>query len=526
MPKNNNAPKVAIVTGASRGAGKGIAMGLAEKGMTVYVTGRTKHVGKAKGWDGTPLPGTVAETAQACSDAGGTGIGVICDSGDDAQVAQLFEQVMDEQGQVDILMNNAAYIHHQLIEQKPFWDKELDAQNILDVGLRSAYVASCVCSPTRASIMTGKYPGRTDLTIWLGGHGGAPAVDHLSLDEITMASALRESGYLTAMVGKWHLGGEPYWPKQHGFDIAIGEPHAGSPAGGYYLPNRITLPGAKQGDYLTDRLTDEACTFVEEHRDAPFFLYLTHYAVHTPIQAKADLTDRFKAKNPGQHHTNAKYAAMIASVDQSVGRVLDTLETLQLADNTIVLFCSDNGGHSGATSNAPLRGAKGMLYEGGIRVPMIVKWPGVTTAGSVCHEPVLGIDFYPTLLEVTNTPQPAAASLDGASLVPLLRDATSSLSRDSIFWHFPCFLQGKGDPHGGPFRTTPAGAIRQGDWKLIEWFESGRTELYNLKNDLGEQHDLAATNPDQAAKLLADLRAWRDEVNAPVPSVKNPKYSP
>ena len=217
---------------------------------------------------------------------------------------------------------------------------------------------------------------------------------------------------------------------------------------------------------------------------------------------------------------------MISSVDESVGRVLDTLDRLKLADNTIVLFCSDNGGHSGATSNAPLRGAKGMLYEGGIRVPMIVKWPGVTKAGSVCNEPVIGIDFYPTLLEVSKTDPPSATELDGKSLVPLFRNAAASLDRRGLYWHFPCFLQGKGDPHGGPFRTTPAGAIRMGQWKLIEWFESERIELYNLRDDIGEQHDLAKVDPDKAEQLLTALRQWRKEVDAPIPSTPNPKYQP
>lgn len=398
----------------------------------------------------------------------------------------------------------------------------------------AAYSNGPNCAPSRASLMSGLYTPRHGIfTVGDPRRGNdrfrklEPAANKtvLAAGFVTLAEALRAGGYATATMGKWHLGADP---TTQGFDVNIAGREWGSPSGGgyhspYAFPN---LVNRQPGEYLTDRLTDEACAFIEAHRGEPFFLYLTHYAVHTPIQAKAGLTEKFAAKTKGKHHANAKYAAMIASVDESVGRVLDTLDRLALADNTIVLFCSDNGGFSGATSNVPLRGAKGMLYEGGIRVPLIVKWPGVTAAGSVCHEPVIGIDFYPTLLEVTGTAPPAATRLDGRSLVPLLRDATASLDRPALFWHFPCYLQGAGDPHGGPFRTTPAAAIRMGPWKLIQWFETGRTELYDLRDDLGERHDLSRTRPDQAEQLLAALRQWQRDVNAPIPSTPNPKYRP
>ncbi|MDC0936529.1 sulfatase-like hydrolase/transferase [Pirellulales bacterium] len=223
----------------------------------------------------------------------------------------------------------------------------------------------------------------------------------------------------------------------------------------------------------------------------PFFLYLTHYAVHTPIQAKDEITAKYQAKAPGKRQNNAKYAAMIESVDQSVDRVLTKVEELGLTDKTIVVFYSDNGGFVGATSNHPLRGAKGMLYEGGIREPMIVRWPGVTKPSSHSGEPVIGVDLYPTFVEITGSAPAADYQTDGLSLVSLLRDPSASLDRAAIFWHFPCYLQGRGDPHGGPFRTTPAGAVRMGDWKLIEWFESGRLELYNLTEDLSESNELS-----------------------------------
>jgi arylsulfatase A-like enzyme len=399
---------------------------------------------------------------------------------------------------------------------------------------RSAYSNGPNCAPSRACLMSGQYTPRHGIfTVGDPTRGNhrfrklEPVPNKTVLDDsfVTLAEALRAGGYATATMGKWHLGADP---TTQGFDTNIAGREWGSPSGGgYHSPFKYpNLVNRDAGEYLTDRLTDEACTFIESHRAEPFFLYLTHYAVHTPIQAKADLTEKFVAKTKGKHHTNAKYAAMISSVDESVGRVLDTLDRLKLADNTIVLFCSDNGGHSGATSNAPLRGAKGMLYEGGIRVPMIVKWPGVTTAGTVCNEPVIGIDFYPTLLEVTKTDIPQTTELDGKSLVPLFRNAAASLDRPALFWHFPCFLQGKGDPHGGPFRTTPAGAIRMGDWKLIEWFESGRIELYNLRDDIGEQHNLAKANLQKTTQLLRALRQWRKDVDAPIPSIPNPKYKP
>ena len=216
---------------------------------------------------------------------------------------------------------------------------------------------------------------------------------------------------------------------------------------------------------------------------------------------------------------------MIESMDDSVGTVLETLDRLKLADNTIVVFYSDNGGHAGATSNAPLRGSKGMLYEGGIRVPMAVRWPGVAKAGSVCEEPVIGIDLYPTLLEATKTKRPAKAQLDGTSLVPLLKDAQARLFRPALYWHFPAYLQGSTRRHG-PFRTTPAGAVRMGDWKLIEYFDDGTLELYNLVNDIGETGNLAKQQPKKTARLHAMLKAWRRATDAPVPTEMNPRFDP
>ena len=397
---------------------------------------------------------------------------------------------------------------------------------------KSAYANAPNCAPSRACLMSGKYTPRHGIyTVGDPVRGNhkfrklepTPNKTVLDADFVTIAEALKTNGYSTASMGKWHLGSDP---TTQGFDVNIAGREWGSPSGGGYQ-SPYSYPNLKQdtkGEYLTDRLTDEAVSFIETHKDKPFFLYLTHYAVHTPIQAKRKLVQKYKAKPKSVHHKNAKYAAMIESVDHSVRDVLAALEKLSLTEKTLVIFFSDNGGHVGPTSNHPLRGAKGMLYEGGIREPMIVKWPGTTKPGSVCEEPVIGTDFYPTLLEITGTKKPADYELDGLSLVPLLKSSTASLERTAIYWHFPCYLQGKGDPAGGPFRTTPAGAIRMGDWKLIEWFETGRLELYNLANDIGESHELSKQNPEKLAELHDAMKQWRKEVSAPIPTTPNPRY--
>jgi arylsulfatase A-like enzyme len=398
-----------------------------------------------------------------------------------------------------------------------FQTPRLDRMAASGMRFTSAYAASCVCSPTRASMMTGKYPGRIDLTIWLGGRGGAPAADHLPLDEVTIAEALREAGYLTAMVGKWHLGDTPYWPKQQGFDIAIGEPHAGSPAGGYYLPNRIHLPGAKEGDYLTDRLTDEAVRIIEDNRDRPFFLYQAYHSVHTPIQGRPDLTKKHQARAEREEKQfNAQYAAMIESLDTGVGRIMDTLQKYDLLDRTVVFFTSDNGGFAysrgkknDVTDNSPLRFGKGYCYEGGHRVPWIVHYPPCVPRGRVCDEPVITTDLYPTILKLAGLEAMPQQHCDGVDLTPLLDDASAKLPRDALYWHYP---------HNSPQGGTPSGAIRMGDWKLIEFFGDNRRELYRLDRDLGEQHDLSQQEPEKLKELHDRLLDWRRVVDAKLPS--------
>lgn len=396
----------------------------------------------------------------------------------------------------------------------------------------NAYANAPNCAPSRASLMSGSYTPRHGVfTVGDPRRGNhkfrrlEPIENRTVLDDkfVTLAEALQAAGYRTASMGKWHLGADP---TTQGFDVNVAGREWGSPSGGgYHSPLKYpNLVVEEKGVYLTDAITDRAVEFIEENRSEPFFLYLTHYAVHTPIQAKESLIRKYSSKPKTPHHSNAKYAGMIESVDDSVGRVLSKLDELDLTKQTVIIFFSDNGGYGGATTNHPLRGAKGMLYEGGIREPLLVRWPGTTKPGSICDEVVIGIDIYPTLLEITGIPKPEEAQLDGLSLVPVLQDATAKLARDAVYWHFPAYLQGKGDPGGGPFRTTPAGAIRSGDWKLIEWFETGRLELYNLRDDVGESRNLATEFPDKLRALHQQMKQWRKDVAAPIPTQPNPRF--
>ena len=394
-----------------------------------------------------------------------------------------------------------------------------------------AYACAPNCAPSRACLMSGLYgPRHGVFTVGNSDRGQAkfrkliPTKNTTELADkfVTVAESLQSAGYVTATMGKWHLGSDP---TKQGFDVNIAGKHWGSPSGGgYHSPyNYPNLVNKEKGEYLTDRLGQEACKFIEANKDKPFFLYLTHYAVHTPIQSKPELKAKYQKKPTVGGHTNAAYAGMIESMDDSIGAVQATLERLKLDDNTIVIFFSDNGGHGGVTSNAPLRGSKGMLYEGGIREPLVVKWPGVTKAGSTCKEPVIGVDFYPTFLELAGIDRPKNLKLDGLSFVPCLKDDSASLGRKALYWHFPCYLQGY-TPRHGPFRTTPAAAIRMGDWKLIEFFEDGALELYNLKKDLGEEDNLAQKMPEKAKELHVAMLKWRKATKAPVPTEKEPKY--
>jgi len=383
-----------------------------------------------------------------------------------------------------------------------------------------AYAACTVCSPTRACILTGQYPARLHITDWIAGHKRPFA--KLRVPDWTMqlspaipniAQAFKAAGYATASIGKWHLGPEACWPDKQGFDINIGGCDKGQPPS-YFSPYKIpTLPDGPNGEFLSDRLTDEALKFIENNRDRPFFLYLPHYAVHTPLMAKKEIIENYKAKtDPRGEHANPTYAALVESVDDSVGRLLNKLDELKLSERTVVVFTSDNGGLKSVTSNAPLRAGKGSAYEGGVRVPLIVRWPGTTRPGSVSHAPVISADYYPTLAALTGASSATAAPIDGENLEPLLRQ-TGTLKRTALYWHYP---------HYHPGGATPYGAIREGDFRLVEFYEDSHVELYNLATDLGEKLDLSARLPEKTAELRQKLHVWRQLVGAQMPTA-NPQ---
>ncbi|MBN2132374.1 MAG: sulfatase-like hydrolase/transferase [Sedimentisphaerales bacterium] len=411
----------------------------------------------------------------------------------------------------------------------------------------NAYAACPVCSPTRASIMTGKYPARLRTTDYFGApqpdtvgpqwrknRALLPARyrDRLPLEEVTLAEALKQHGYATFFAGKWHLGGEGFYPEDQGFDVNKGGIERGGPYGGkkYFSPyGNPRLPDGPAGEHLPDRLATETCRFIKANKDQPFLAYLAFYSVHTPLMARADLRAKYEKKAKSVDHEgpawgkegarkvrlvqdHAVYGGMVEAMDQAVGKVLDALDRLDLAENTVVFFMSDNGGLSTSeghpTCNLPLRAGKGWLYEGGIREPMMVRWPGQIEAGGICHEPVISTDFYPTILEMAGVPSKPQQHLDGRSMVGLLRQRGPQEDR-AIYWHYP---------HYGNQGGSPGGAIRLGDYKLIEFYEDNHIELYNLRDDIGEQQDLAAEKPRMAGKLRQMLHEWRDEVDAAMPS--------
>jgi arylsulfatase A len=397
------------------------------------------------------------------------------------------------------------------------------------VRFTQAYAACAVCSPTRASILTGKYPARMHLTDWIPGEGDSPNNalripqwrQHLPFEETTLATTLRNAGYATAAIGKWHLGDSNHTPQHHGFDLNVAGGETGQPAS-YFWPYEgpaHTVPGLRAGghpgEYLNDRLTDAAVEFIEGHKAGPFFLYLAHYAVHVPLEAKPGAADAWRARHKSPDgQTNAVYAAMVESVDESVGRILNALGSMGIDDRTIVVFTSDNGGlWPTSTSNAPLRAGKGFPYEGGLRVPCIVRQPGRIRSGAVCDTPVCSIDFNPTLLDLAGVSSPGF--VDGVSLAPILTGSGNAPKRP-LFWHYPHYW------HGDWVR--PYGVVRDGDWKLIEFYEDQRVELYDLKSDPGETRNLASNRTRKAASLRKSLEAWRRKVGAqmPTPNLQRP----
>jgi len=391
-----------------------------------------------------------------------------------------------------------------------------------------AYAASCVCSPTRAALMTGRHPARLHLTTFLPGRKDFPDQkllqpsirQQLPPEEITLAEVLKKRGYVCGHFGKWHLGEGPMVnPLAQGFDVYKGS------AGRYFNFKGPNLVARSEKDYLTDRLTEEAERFLEENRSRPFFLYLPHFAVHIPLQAKEELLALYQKKAESAPaellRKNPYYAAVLHSLDESVGRILQKLDDLKLTENTVVIFTSDNGGlsvkegpNTPATSNAPLRAGKGHLYEGGIRVPLLVRWPGVVKPGRVCSTPVRTEDLFLTLAEIAGAELPKDRELDGVSLLSLLRGQSESLPRECLYWHFPHYSN-----QGG----RPSGAIRCGDWKLIEFFEDGRLELYNLRTDEAEQHNVADKHPQLRDKLHRQLVEWRQRLQVQMPQPRPDK---
>ncbi len=438
----------------------------------------------------------------------------------------------------------------------------IDALALEGARFTDAYASCPVCSPTRASILTGKYPARLGLTQWIGGHSegklaDVPYIDHLSTDEISLAKALKKGGYATWHVGKWHLSKHneerfATYPDKHGFDVNIGGCHFGHPFNGYFSPYGIeTLEDGPEGEYLTDRLTDEAIKLIKGHKgsDQPWFMYLSHYAVHTPIECHEELVEKYRKKArmlgldkinpfvegdyfPCEHkkderilrrtiQSNPIYAAMVENLDTNIGRVLDCLKAEGLENDTIVIFYSDNGGLATAegspTTNKPLCEGKGWMYEGGTREPLIIRWPGHIAPNTMIETPVTSTDFYPTLLEAAGLPLMPEQHMDGVSILPLLEQQNQpDLEERPIFWHYP---------HYSNQGCTPGCSVRQGHWKLLEFFEDGKLELYDIYNDVGETKDVSAEHPDIVAKLKALLDAWKLDVKARIPQ-PNPHYKP
>jgi arylsulfatase A-like enzyme len=451
--------------------------------------------------------------------------------------------LMDDMGWMDLGCQGSAFYETPVLDQ------------LAREGMRftDAYAACPVCSPTRASLMSGKYPARVGVTDWID-HSGtyhpcygklvdAPYHHHLPHSETSLAQALQEGGYQTWHVGKWHLGQRAHYPETHGFEVNVGGCHWGHPAQGYFSPYGIeTLPEGPEGEYLTDRLTEEAIQLIRSrNRTQPFFLNLWHYAVHTPIEAKQEDIRYFeeKARRMGLDHVESleegehfpteqkrhlrvtrrrlqsdpAYAAMIRNLDENTGRLLQTLAEEGLDRNTLVVFTSDNGGLATAegspTCNAPLAEGKGWMAEGGVREPLIVRWPGVVPPDSLCAIPVTSPDFYPTLLQAAQLPLRPEQHRDGVSFLPLLQG--NERARGPIFWHYP---------HYGNQGGTPGAAIRDGEWKLVEQDETGTCRLFQLVDDIGETTDLSSAYPEKTHLLRQRLASWRQEVGAIQPRTR------
>ena len=411
-----------------------------------------------------------------------------------------------------------------------------------------AYASGSVCSPSRAAILTGKHPARLHITDWIPGNRpmnqkllGPSILNELPLDELTLAEALQQHDYSTFFAGKWHLGDVGFFPENQGFDINLGGHHRGSPPGGYYTPyQNPKLTDGPEGEYLTDRLTDESIHFLENIGETPFFLYLAYYTVHTPIQPNKQYIEKFNKKLAGLENgeishrdegngvttleqRNPAYASMLYALDVNVGQLIAKLKEEGLYENTTIIFTSDNGGLSTLTKNGerlaptsvlPLRGGKGWLYEGGIRIPLLIKPSDYSGEARVCTEPVIGHDFYPTILSMAGIRPDSSLLFDGLDLSPILTDVNETLDREELFWHYPHY-------HGSAW--TPGAAILQGDWKLIEFNESSTIELYNLSDDISETNNLASLYPEKTDALLSRLHALQQSMHASK-ATTNPDY--
>ncbi len=450
-----------------------------------------------------------------------------------------------------ILVDDLGYADLGYTGSKSYESPNVDALAADGMVFTDAYAACPVCSPSRASIMSGKYPARLNLTDYIpGNRKWGPHKDQklasksfklqLDLEEYTLAEALKDAGYKTMFAGKWHIGEkEQFYPEYQGFDVNIGGNKTGHPSGGYFSPyNNPQMKDGYDGEYLTDRLTDAVIQFMTINKDQPFFAYLSFYTVHLPMQGKPEKVEKYKQKFEAQYKEEeifskegktfyknrqnmAHYAAMVECMDENVGRVLASLKKNGIAENTIVVFTSDNGGMATSnrtdnipTSNAPLRAGKGYLYEGGIREPLIIKWPKKIQKGTTSNVPVTGTDLYPTLLDLAGVILKSNQYSDGLSLKPLI-EGKDQIDRP-IFWHYPHYSGGLGG--------RPSGAVRLGDFKLIEFYEEMNVELYNVRNDLGEKYDLAEKEPEKAEELKKLLHQWRLEVGAQMP-FPNPHYN-
>ena len=442
-----------------------------------------------------------------------------------------------------ILVDDLGWVDLGCFGSKYYETPNIDRLAVDGIRFTDGYAACAVCSPTRAAVMTGRYPARLGVTDWIRARfqGGKIPADKknpteyvggrnkrllcppnalwMELDEVTIAEALKPGGYVSCHIGKWHLGADDWYPDKQGFDFNIGGCDFGQPPS-YFDPYHRkgqgdipTLEPRRKGEYLTDREADEAVKFIRQHKDKPFFLYMSHYAVHTPIQGKAELIDKYRTKKLTTQK-NPTYAAMIESLDDAVGKIMAVLDELQLAENTIVFFTGDNGGLVGPTNNTPLRIGKGYPYEGGIRVPLIIRWPGSVKPGLVSNEPVTSVDYLPTICEAAGLPLPSGRIIDGVSLVEHLKsDGLKPLNREAIFWHFPHY-RGK---------IVPYSIVRAGDWKLIKRYEGKTFELFNLRNDVSETVDLSEKMPEKVKVLDARLKAWLQATGAKLPN-PNPDY--